>query len=112
MSFGPVTPLDPAPLSWADYQARTDGPIPEGQWDRHRLMAERTLAEVTYGRAAAVTDDALLERVRQATCVVADAHFAAAGGVVSESLGGYSYTRSSAITPMDVDKVEIGRAHV
>lgn len=105
MSWTPQTDLEPVALSWADYRARTAGPITEADWPRYRSAAEAVVDQVTFGAAALVTDTVLLNKVRQAICVTADALLAAAGGVVSESLGGYSYTKAEPMTPAVVDRI-------
>lgn len=93
--------------TWNEYRTATDGPIPEADWARLEFQALEVIREVTMGRNEETTDAGDLARLDVALYRVADALYAAETGVVSESLGGYSYTVANPPTRFDAPNVAI-----
>ena len=99
------TPADPESPSWEEYQTAVAGLIPEDDWPRFRAEAFATIIDVTLGRSEEATSESDLAAIEQAVFRTADALYAAETGVISESLGSYSYTRPEALTRVDAENV-------
>ena len=86
-------------MIYADFSYYKDtfcGEMAEGDFKRLSRQASAYLDSVTFDRIAAVTDEKIKERVKEACCAVADAILLNENGVVSqESNDGVSviYTR-------------------
>jgi hypothetical protein len=66
--------------------------IPEADFPRLALQSSNFINQVTFGRAASVTDEASMDQIKMACCAVAEAmQLELQGGpVVSESNDGWS----------------------
>jgi hypothetical protein len=87
--------------------------IAEADYPRYDLLASAFIDRVTFGRAATETDVDLIEKIKMATCMVADAMkvIADAGGedaITSESVGRHSvsYASNSSKTKTNGEKLE------
>ena len=66
-------------MIYADFSYYKDtycGEMAEGDFKRLSRQASAYLDSVTFDRIAAVTDEKIMERVREACCAVADVLFA------------------------------------
>lgn len=94
-------------MIYADFSYYKDtfcGEMAEGDFKRLSRQASAYLDSVTFDRIAAVTDEKIKERVKEACCAVADAILLNENGVVSqESNDGVSviYTRGVSNTLTD-----------
>ena len=98
-------------MIYADFSYYKDtycGEMAEGDFKRLSRQASAYLDSETFDRIAAVTDEKIMERVREACCAVADAILLNENGVVSqESNDGVSviYTRGVSNTLTDEERL-------
>lgn len=84
-------------MVYADFSYYRDtycGEMAEGDFKRLSRQASAYLDSVTFDRIAAVTDEKIMEKVKDACCAVADAYLLneQGGGVASETNDGVSVT--------------------
>ena len=98
-------------MIYADFSYYKDtfcGEMAEGDFKRLSRQASAYLDSVTFDRIAAVTDEKIKERVKEACCAVADAILLNENGVVSqESNDGVSviYNRGVSNTLTDEERL-------
>ncbi len=75
------------PVIYADYEYYKDtyyGKMAEEDFKRLSRQASTYLDHVTFGRIQTVTDEKIMEKVKDACCAVADAYLLNETGVVSQ----------------------------
>lgn len=98
-------------MIYADFSYYRDiycGEMAEGDFKRLSRSASAYLDSVTFDRIPSVTDERIMEKVREACCAVADAILLNENGVVSqESNDGVSviYTRGASNTLTDEERL-------
>lgn len=98
-------------MIYADFSYYKDtycGEMAEGDFKRLSRSASAYLDSITFDRIPSVTDEKIMEKVREACCAVADAILLNENGVVSqESNDGISviYTRDASNTLTDEERL-------
>jgi hypothetical protein len=104
-------------MAYADYTFYTDdflgSAIAATDFPRLALRASASIDEITFGRAAAVTDEATLTKIKNAMCAVAEElqtqeQNANVDAVTSESQGRYSvsYAANSSRALTNAQKIQ------
>lgn len=93
-------------LPFSAYELAGGRDIPHEKWERYAAEAARVVMDATMRRARDAFDDHA-EQITDALLRVAEALYAADTGVVSESLGGYSYSVAEPPTRRDAAHVAV-----
>ncbi len=98
-------------MIYADFSYYKDsygGEMAEGDFGRLSRQASAYLDSVCFDRIAAVTEEKVLEKVKEACCAVADAYLLNEQGVVSQETNdgvSVTYTRGASNTLTDEQRL-------